>query len=295
MTVSDQTLKTTAAHLEQWQPTIEDYHEHPAISHSGLEIFRESPEFFRGFRDGRWPSKTRRAIEKSKPIHLAILEPEQFDARVTRIPESVLSTSGARAGAEWKAFAERHSGETLLKSDEYFAVDSIRRNSAAHPMAHLLSSRGWTEVSLKWSDHGLERKARLDRLVFDGETGEGYILDVKALASTDAESFAKLAWSLGYHRQQEFYRDALEAIGLPRLPFIFWCIQKEPAYTVAAYELGPDFTTAGIEQNAADLKRYAKCLESGFWHKPGWGLITRLAPPGYARFDGQYELPEADE
>lgn len=270
--------------LLAWQPNIDAYHDDRAISHSGLEMFRSSPELFDGVRRGVFPSPfaDNEAIRKSTICHLAILEPERFEADVLEIPVDVLSASGSKAGGKWTAFRERYEDKILVKDAEMASVRAMQRSVQEHTAANvLLISAGHTEVSLKWLDGelGIERRARIDRLTND------FVIDVKTLADVSPEGFAKAAYGFGYARQRAFYRDALSAIGATDLPFVFVCVQKTPPYTTAVYELDEEFVRLGAEQNWEDLKRFVTCVRSGVWRSPAWGQIIRLSPPRWAKFN----------
>src|SRR5262245_9918570 len=111
---------------EIWTCDPASYHSDQAnsISHSDLEVFRESPRLYQGrFITGECPREATAALELGTLIHAVVLEPE--NAAYAIIPPEALNADGHRKGAAWKQFAAANEGKLLLKPDEFQPVDAM--------------------------------------------------------------------------------------------------------------------------------------------------------------------------
>ena len=268
-----------------WPCSNCEYHADSAnsVSHSELEVFRRSPRLYYGrFIMAEWPREETDAFDLGTVLHAEALgQPSEHGV----IPQSVLSATGARTGAAWKAFEAEHAGKILLKEAEYEPVagmlDSIRRHPVA---ARMMGCEGHNEYSIRWRDGitGLTRRARLDRL-----TGR-VIVDLKSCRDASPKAFAQAAANLGYHRQAAWYQDAVRALTDEELPFVFVAVEKQPPYTCEVYELDLQFLENGRNENRSDLLRLADCRKSDVWERQGYGRIVTLSAPAWA-FSNDWE------
>lgn len=73
-----------------------DYHAYDAISASGLTLMARSPAHYRHRRDNPEPGTP--AQQLGEAIHLAVLEPDLFEARITTLPADInLRTNAGKA------------------------------------------------------------------------------------------------------------------------------------------------------------------------------------------------------
>jgi len=190
----------------------EAYHAGPGISKSGLwTIETQSPAHYKfGER------KATNAFDFGEGCHLAILQPELFEARVLRGPED-------RRGNKWKDVAEmcKVDGKLLLTGPDYDSVLAIR--DAVHADAWInsiiTSRKPMVEASGYWIDPETGELCRCRPDLYRADLG--IILDVKSSLSAHPDAFARSVIYYGYHAQEAFYSDGWHSLGQKVEGFVF--------------------------------------------------------------------------
>lgn len=244
----------------------EAYHAGPGVSKSGLwKIHTSTPAHYRfGER------KESKAFDFGEAAHLAILEPEQFEALVYRGPDD-------RRGNKWTDAVEfcKIEGKLLLTSGDFDKVLAIRDAVHADAWINSIVTGGdrMVEASGYWTDPdtGLMCRVRPDLYRADLKV----MIDVKSTASAAPADFAKSVVNFGYHAQEGFYTDGWRALGQEVDAFVFIAWEKEAPFAKAVYELPPSIVEEGRAIIRKTLPVYGECQRTGQW-------------PGYA--DGVQEL-----
>jgi len=253
----------------------EEYHrDHSRVSHSMLEVFRESPRLYYGrFVTREYPSDRTDAMDFGTAAHAMLLE----DKRVyVPIPRCALNKDGHRKGPMWKEFAAIHEGKILLTTDQQSTLEcmvaELRRHKKA---AQLLGCRGEREHTIHWTDDetGLDMKCRIDIVL----EGMAIIGDYKTCA--DAAKFDTQLYDMGYHRQDALYRDAVKSVTGEPPQFLFVVQQKSPPYTVRVAPLSPQLVTIGRMQNRQDIAGLIRCRDDDFWDDPSHGRVEQPIEP----------------
>lgn len=275
-------------HAEAWACTNTEYHADSAnsLSHTEADCFDVSPRLYHGRHlTGEFPRDTSAALDLGTIFHAEALgEPPPY----VLIPERVLSASGARSGANWKAFQLAHPGKILVKPDEIAPVqlmlDALRRNRAARYL--LWEIEGENEFSIRFAcrETGVVRRARLDR-----KTPE-VLVDLKTTRDAAPKGFARAAWDYGYHRQAAWYQDAVEALEGDVRPFLFVVVESAPPYDSAVYSLRQDWIDLGRRQNSRILRRFAACRAAGVWERASFGQVLELSAPPWAIHEQDWEI-----
>ena len=274
----------TTAFAPGIHPGIDDdaYHGGPGISKSGLwTIYTKSPAHYRFA-----PSRETAAFALGKAAHVAILEPETFEARVMRGPDN-------RRGNNWKdAEAEAtNSGRLLLTSGDYDTGLLMRDavHADARISAIITGAGAQVEASGFWIDEetGVLCKCRPDLYRPD----LGIMLDLKSTASAHPDDFARSVINYGYHAQEAWYSDGYRALGQPVDGFVFLAVEKTDPFVCALYELPPSIVAEGQAIARKALARYAECAAADQW--PGYsGEITELT---FKRWSYQETQPDMEE
>lgn len=260
--------------------TNDEYHaDTTAISHSGLDLVLEDPAKYYHQRLRRTQqAATSDAFAFGSMFHDAVLRPGKFANGVVEIPADVLSKGGARAGSAWKEFQADNAGKVLLKSDE--PMMGMIRSLGNHDGARrIIESAEQFEHTIFWHDDefNVERKARLDLLLFPKMK---IIADLKSTSTAAAPidcAYEAAKW--GYHRQQEFYKDACEELHGERFDFVFIFVAKEAPHRTTVVRLPDRWVNVGIAQNKKALAKYAECLRNNRWLPEDHGQILDIEPP----------------
>lgn len=227
-------------------------------------------------------------------LHLALLEPERFDAECVVRPEfgDCRNRENKAKRDLWDA---EHAAHVVVSEETWTDVQAYRDAIYDHPiLAGLLTARGVNELTLVWDDPlGVRCKARLDRFAEFGERLA--ICEFKTSRSASPWSFAGDFMRFGYHVQAGFYLRGLEqTYGPAERPYIIGVVEKGPPTLAAAYELTAEELDLCEAAFHAALKRYSECVESGRW--PGYSdCLERLKLPAWAYKRASADaLPEGD-
>ena len=274
-----------------WECGNAEYHsDTTAISNSGLKLVIQNPALYYYQKlSGLYQPKPKKHFDEGTALDEAILRPSSYvGEHVIHYPQSCLTAAGSKHSAKCKEFDEANPGKVCVKeSDEICRwIHAIRMHKAARS---LLETDCTYQSTIAWHDEdfGVNRRSRFDCLHKDG----ALIVDLKTTA-TDASprECANECAKWGYHRQASFYRDAVAAMFGQYVPFVFIFVAKEPPYRVEVFELDNKFIEIGRQQNERGLATYAKCLKSGVWMPETHGRILKLAPPGWLRWNRQWDF-----
>ena len=204
------------------------------------------------------------AMELGSAAHVAILEPERFDALYAACPRVDRRTKAGKAEAE--AFEAANAGKRIIDAADHANVLRMREAVYANPMlARYLRAPHVTEASMFWTDEltGLALKGRADWI-----SRRGVLLDLKTSDDASVERFERSMATYHYHAQLAYYADGLAACGVPVSVVLIVAVEKEPPYGVAVYAIDEQSLDAGRIENRQRLKRWAECEKAGQW--PGY-------------------------
>lgn len=242
--------------------TNEAYHALPAVSPSGLKLLARSPLHYYDARlaPDREPSVSTPAMAVGTALHLAVLEPDTFAARVAVAPAMDRRT---KAGKEAAAAFEADSADKLVISQD--DADRVQRMADAvrqHPAARfLLDLPGHVEQSYTWTDRrGVACKCRPDWHSAD----RSIVVDLKTTKDASRVEFCKSIANFDYHLQAAWNRQALGAE-----QFLIVAVESTRPWAVACYPVSGALLAAGERRIEKALDLLADCQRNGTW--PGYG------------------------
>lgn len=263
--------------------TDEEYHGGDGVSKSTLwTLWNKTP-----FHARYGAKKESAAFEIGKATHIAILEPDTFEARVTKGP-------AARGNSnEWKHAQDfaTAAGTILLKPDAYDQCLMIRDLSAS--VAELDVLRDGSQIVETSAYHVDEETGILTKCRPDIYNPTHRIMaDVKNMADGSPWAFQRDVGKFGYHMQHATYADIwTKGAEMEVDAFFFIVFEKSEPPMVKCYELKPSAVAEGYATYRAALKRYAECMAADEW--PGYGDgIERI---GLRYYDYKLTQPPADE
>lgn len=234
----------------------EDYHASHGISKTGLwTIYNQTPAHYRfGEREEK------QHFDFGQAVHTAILEPLEFEKRTMRGPKD-------RRGNDWKYAcheAEAQNRQILIEG-EYDEVLEIRDivHSDERWNSLIVNERSMVEKSFFWVDEETGAQCRVRPDLYRPDLG--IILDLKSTADASRGAFGRSVVNYGYHVQEPFYTDGVNALGGDVQGFVFMAIEKKTPFAKALYELPPSIVTEGRAIYRKALNTYAECLRSNVW------------------------------
>lgn len=274
-----------------------DYHRHPAVSKSHLDLIARSPLHYwaRYLDPKRVELEPTAAMTIGSALHTHVLELDQWDARYVTAPDGI--DRRTKTGKEaWADFIAGSAGKTVLSAADAEQVMQMGRAILSHPAAAmLLGLPGEAETTHMWTDEatGLECKCRPDYLSSDGRI----VVDLKTTEDASPAGFRKSISSWRYHCQAGWYTNGLlEATGTRPDQFIFVVVEKKPPYAVAVYAADEEMIAAGWERARVDLETLAACKAAGTWPSYSEQIEPISLPPWMRpRPDGSQPLPAPSE
>jgi len=247
--------------------TNSEYHSNTShISKSGLDKIESSPldywwHYLRPDREIKEPTT---AMLFGTAVHLAVLEPLEFDKTYIQMPSINKRTNIGKLEFESLKEACRFNNQVLIDPIEYSTILRMRDAIYKHPTAKLLFENGLAEQTFMFQEPntGANCKIRPDWL----DNSSGLIVDLKTTEDATVSGFAKSAFNYKYHKQAPFYLDGLETIGNSRSGFVFVNIEKTEPFKIGIHYLDGRSMQLGRDTYIRNCETYMKCLETGIWH-----------------------------
>ncbi|MGN0613725.1 MAG: PD-(D/E)XK nuclease-like domain-containing protein [Porcipelethomonas sp.] len=236
--------------------TNAQYHNHPAISKSDLDLINRSPIHYKYIKSN--PKDPTEAMLLGSVLHKLILEADTFTAEYAIAPVCDRRTSKGKA--EYNAFKKEAMDKVVITSEMFAKASVIAGAVRENPIVKKLLCGGKAEQSYFWEEKGIECKCRPDYL-------KGNLaIDLKSTADASPEAFTKSAYNYRYHVQAWWYLNGLNKCGIGAQDFIFIAFEKDPPYCVCVYAADDLMLELGESEAMRNLDTYRECLETGNWH-----------------------------
>jgi len=263
----------------------ETYHaDTGSVGAGGLSLLRRSPlhHWHACRRPGRTPEAPTDAQRFGTAVHCALLEPDQFDARVAFRPDCDRRTKEGKAICA--EFSKSLGNRLELNAGARDKIAEIVAAVASHPAAAMLmSGDGLREASVYWTDSltGVRCRCRPD---FAPRDGEPLLVDLKCTVDASDRGIGRTASNLGWPMRAAWYVDGWKAATGEKREYVFACWESEPPHAFAAYFVEDELLQYGRAQYCALLQRYAKCLAEDSW--PGYfEQVQPLIMPAWFKGD----------
>lgn len=220
--------------------------------------------------DRRQPQLPKREFEIGTAVHSVLLG---TGADLVVVDAEMWNTKAVKA----EVTAIRADDKIPLKPSDKQQVEDMVAAIRRHPVAGPLFApgTGTPEQSLYWVDEatGITCRVRPDWLKHLPDLT--LCVDYKTAAKADPEAVSKAIADRGYHQQDPFYIDGIQAVlGLPAR-FLFVFQSKTAPYLITVRELSEADRAIGRAKNQRALRIYAECTKTGVW--PDWtGTVTDI-------------------
>lgn len=262
--------------------TEAEYRAHPGVNKSTLWEMRKSPAHYKYALEH--PTEDTPALKFGRAIHMAILQPDEFNAHYVLAPNVDRRT---KAGRElYDQFVQTHNGQELISQDDYNDILGICGSVWNDPAASKLLTECECETPLFWTDEatGIDCKCRLD--AHKERVLDGIVIDLKSCNDASTATFLKDAIRYGYDVQAAHYLRGYRATyGIPAA-WYFIAFEKKPPYAVNVIKAGDAFLDRGMWQLIGLMDKLKECRETDNW--PGYG-VSELVLPEWAA------IPDEDE
>ena len=236
---------------------IAEYHAHPAIGKSTLDLIARDPYLVEWSRNAPVDPGKKSAADIGDAFHALLLEPDRFAASYIVAPSFNLRTNDGKA--QQAEFAAANAGKVILSADESAMLHMMRDSVMAHPQAReLIEAEGLVERSFFWTDDetNIECKCRPDKFI----AARNLLVDVKT-----TPSIAKFSYSVEdfrYYVQAPWYCDGVDLFGYDSR-MAFMVVQKTAEfgrYPVQVFTLPEDLILYGRQTYQRDMRRWSRFL-----------------------------------
>ena len=235
----------------------------PPLHWSQLKHMARSPAHYRYFADN--PPRATAPMLLGTDVHALVLggpAPLVFDGK-------------RRQGKAWDAFDEANPDAEIVTLPEHELAQRIAM-AVMRDDAAMRALDGRHEYVLEWTIAGRRCAGRADVL------SATMLADLKTGADVNPERFYWQAQKMHYFGQLGWYRDGIEAAGLP-VPNVaaLVCVETKPPHPVVVFELTANALDMGRKFARGLFERLRVCEESNAW-------------PGYALGPVALDVPESE-
>jgi len=260
---------------------------------SSLKSILVSPAHYQAAKKRRFPATIN--MEIGSAVHCKALEgDEEFERRYVMKPDDLSLVT--KEGKEWKA---AQTGKTVLSNSDrdrpwdsvIGMTDSLRTLEWFNPGQP--DYRKFNELSIYWDAMGIPCKARLDRLVDDGDCV--LVLDLKTTDLVDPPAFEKkVSGGMNYIFQAAWYAEAASIAYNKPAKFIFIGIERAAPWSIGIFEVSDEMMAEGMRQINQARRVLKDCLETKTWPKPQVAYNVMSLPPWF-RSPVKAETPGFEE
>lgn len=253
-----------------------EYNAAPGIRRSTLFQMSKSPAHY------KWAlteaHKDTPALAFGRALHMAVLEPEAFDASYAVAPTISKATKAGRTA--WELFESDAAGREIITQADYDKIICMRDSILSNELATALLAGGH-EQGCFWTDEltGLNCKVKLDAILDIGE--RVIVSDIKTCTDASTEAFMREAVRYGYDFQSGMYTEGVLADTGKEADFVFIAVEKAPPYAVNVLAADKYFILRGRDLFREYLGKVAECEQTGQWNHYNSGELNELKLPGY--------------
>lgn len=212
--------------------------------------------------------------------HLLLGEAEfsrYFVIRPDEAPDGRPWHGANKSCKEWLA-QRALEGLTVLKKEQLEYIQGMAESLAAEAPPGILN--GHIELSMFWKDEetGVWLKSRPDAVPNDADGA-----DLKCVGQIFDDDISRGLGERGYHAQAALIHEAMRIVlGVEMQNFFLVYVEQKRPHSVRVQTVHPDEIAAGIEENRAALRLFARALQTGEWTGPkspsGDGAFIRRTP-----------------
>ena len=267
-----------------------DYHTSAGYSSTTIKKFLNQTPASILFEKTNKPKDDKPAYSLGSAVHSLILEPEKFDDDFAVTGNWNLRTNLGKETRD--RFVAENQGKIIITPEDYAQARMMANSVLDHPMSSACLTGTKNENSIFWKEDFESReveglnleillKVRPDAI----STDYPIIYDIKTCKSAAYKDFQKDIVNFGYHISAAMYLkgvNSCEEFTNQKFydSFCFICVEKEPPYQVAVYELDPEFLRIGAMFFNKALERLALALHYDWPTYPE--SIRIMEPPKWA-------------
>jgi hypothetical protein len=261
------------------------YRKLKAVNISNINLVGRSPLHW--YTEFTTPSESTKAMDIGTAFHTAVLEPHNWDEKITIEPGDFIN----RRTAQYQAWKRLNEDRVILTADEANDVECMVEALAAKQAAKQLLAQGWNERSLLWRHHkyGIWCKCRIDWIPADVPNA---IVDLKKTRDASKRGFGNSIWKYRYYWQAYWYTlgfATVTGVDHQAMDYYWIAAESEEPYGVNVFYADPVKTMSAGDYVDGYIEDLARCIETGEYH----GYTDEIIQLG-ERFEDYFSDPSQD-
>jgi len=232
-----------------------DYTEVSGVHSSTLKEILTSPKHYKYAINSK--KKSTSEMIRGHLSHTAVLEYELLDEKYA------LWDGGRRYGKKYDEFLLEIGDKTDIKPQELEDALEIKKAVDNSISSDIFSKKNKKEVSMFWTEKGIDCKCRIDCLVLDGELVG--IWDLKSTYNVTKYRFERTFNNFRYDVQAGMYRSGVKHCLGEDLPFGIVAVESRAPHDVAVFRCDDELTEYCDEQYQTALDKLLECRENDHW------------------------------
>ena len=248
----------TDGYMKYRPMTEEQYRAAPGINKSTLwELIRKSPAHYKYALDN--PTKDTPALAFGRALHMAILQPEEFNRHYVIAPNVDRRTKEGREA--YAQFMTDLNDREAISVEDYHTITEMYNTVYSDPDAAELLDGCQTEVPLFWTDPDthIRCKCRLDAVK------PGVIVDIKTAMDASPRAFKNAVLKFGYEVQTAHYMRGYKSQHDEPVEFYFIVIEKDPPYAINVVHAPASVIDRGTYMLIDALEKLKECRKHRRW------------------------------
>ena len=260
----------------------EDYHRIDALNASTVKAFCQSG--IHGEHSLYKPNEGAAALWFGSAFHSALLEPEDFEARVHHYEDTGI---GPTAEVAHKRYLEDHPDAIAMRKGWAEQIGDMTNRINSHPACPYMlhGTEGQNELTFIWRvplDIDGQRvlvpcRARADRFIpafspYEGADEVAGIIDLKTCRDSSPNGFERDIGNYSYHIQAAWYLAGAIACGrLDKLHdncYTIIAVEKSPPHPVGVYPINTASLQYGVQECWRGMRAYVKYRMHGHAEGP---------------------------
>lgn len=263
--------------------TNAQYHAAQGISSSQIKRFLEKTPAKLLYEDVNVERKPNPVYDLGSAVHCLVLEPLNFERDFAVSDVWNLRTNAGKEARD--KFCAENKGKTIIDIEQHERAASMANAIISHPTASSLLSDAIVEQSVFWEHKSTNDFKPLLKVRPDAVSPHHpLILDIKTCQNASWSEIQRAILNYKYHVSASMYleganqckplRDAVCPEGFSGFALI--CVESEPPYEVACYELSSSFIQIGHRFFVAGLMRYEMAIRDNW---PSYPQSLRVIDP----------------
>lgn len=217
-----------------------------------------------------WAKAPSEAMELGSAVHIALLQPEDFDSMIFVSDAPVNERTGKPYGRDTKAFGDwemaikqEHGDKILISTEQADFIDRMVRSVKQLDAWRLLRACDMKEIPLYGQIAGVQVRGRPDAVC--SKKYAPVIIDLKTSKSASRSWFEKSIADFDYGFQAAGYAMLAAQNGIDCRHYLFIVVENQRPFGSACFRLNDEVISWYRPKVEAAARLYEECVQTDSW------------------------------